>query len=70
MFGNIHLSKALHQQQVKKTVKSVILEVSPKWGDLGSFPWSKKLRQWLKFYLCFQRTTYPKIRRATRRPDN
>jgi len=38
-------------------------------GDLG-VPWAKKLRQLLKLYFSSQRATYPKIRRATRRPEN
>jgi len=45
MFGIIHLNKVLHQQQAKETAKSVILGASPKWGDLGGFPWAKKFRQ-------------------------
>jgi len=41
-----------------------------KMGRFGGLPWAKKLRQWLKLYFSSQRATYPKIRRATRRPEN
>jgi len=45
MFENIHSNKVLHQQLAKKSAKSVILGASTKGGDLGGFPWAKKLRQ-------------------------
>jgi len=45
MLGKIHWNKILHQQQAKKTAKSMILGASPKWGDFGGFAWAKNLQQ-------------------------